>query len=78
MNDEEDRPATKRAYEDCASRDFGREAGSRRRRSCGVGHCWWWHRLRRCASAGCLRVGHTLGNTAQEVAAVRTTIQRGL
>jgi hypothetical protein len=25
----------------------------RGRRSCGVGHCWWWHRLRRCASAGC-------------------------
>ena len=56
------RPATKRANKTAQVATSAVEAGLRRRRSCGVGHCWWWHRLRRCASAGCSRVGLHLGN----------------
>ena len=58
------RPATKRASKTAQVATSAVEAGWRRRRSCGVGHCWWWHRLRRCASAGCLRVGLHLGNNS--------------
>ena len=73
------RPATKRANKTAeAATTGGGRPGLRRRRSCGVGRCWWWHRSRRCASAGCLACGPTRPiTTAQEVVAVRSTVQRG-
>ena len=50
------RPATKRAHKTAEGQTTAVEAGLPPP-SCGVGHCWWWRRSRRCASAGCSACG---------------------